>query len=242
MALSEPTDAEATQIIETFLHVRDSSRTAFPAFVKFYHEEACIRVQANDLLLTLSQPALGTHDATRAAALKLRASCAETKTQFQDDVLPNTSLDEKERCTRMLVRLTFMIDCASAKDHSMKFKLNSKDGFPTTWNTNQTFVDFFSSAFPTYAEAQLHISEIDRNLKAWKLQHRHGIRIISTNDLVQHLFYNKNTKTISIFNQTAYLKAHLRHSVDTGWSDSVEENLRRYVIGWQMHQVLRVEV
>jgi hypothetical protein len=231
MALSDTTELESAQILRAFCHVDEPDIHKYTAFLDYYRNEACVKGQDNDLFLVVNRPALGTHQAIWHAALALRSWCTRTKEQFQDDILPpGVAADEKERCTRMLVKLTFMIDCASSRDHSMRFKLHSKDGFPTIWLSDQSFVDFFDTAFPitTSSEAPpLRISDIVRCPKAWKLQNRHGIRIVATNDLVQHLFYDKASRTLRIFHQVAYLKAHLRHATASRWSDSVEENIKR---------------
>jgi hypothetical protein len=159
-----------------------------------------------------------------------RSLCNRTK---KEDLLvklfPGTTKAESERCLRITTKLAVMVDCASRNAFSVNYRLQNDDTFPAKWRDDQTFVDFFHCVFPTYPTSPFRVSEAGKGLKAWKLLHRHHIQIVPTNDLVEHLVYNKTSRTISVFHQVAYLKEQIRHSPGTTLSESVEESLKRCV-------------
>ena len=122
-----------------------------------------------------------------------------------------------------------MVDCASRNAFSINYRLQNDDTFPAKWRDDQTFVEFFHCVFPTYLALPFRVSEAGTCLKAWKLMHRHHIQIVPTNDLAEHLVYNKTSRTVIVFHQVAYLKEQIRHSSGTTLSESVEGSLTRYV-------------
>ncbi|KAK0710088.1 hypothetical protein B0T26DRAFT_679412 [Lasiosphaeria miniovina] len=107
-----------------------------------------------------------------------------------------------------------MIECASKDGFSARYRVQDGANFPVKWQPVQTFVDFIESTFPHDASSSVPLRAFtgDRGLKAWKLKAwklraRYAARIVPTNDLVQHLLYDRRTGTLSVFHQTAWLKA-----------------------------------
>ncbi|XMA13370.1 hypothetical protein WAI453_006161 [Rhynchosporium graminicola] len=58
-------------------------------------------------------------------------------------------------------------------------------------------------------------SEFDvfkKELKAWKLKKRHNLRFRPTDNIMEHLLYDPQSRTVKVFHHTSYLKAHLARS------------------------------
>ncbi|KAK3361600.1 hypothetical protein B0T24DRAFT_691480 [Lasiosphaeria ovina] len=134
-------------------------------------------------------------------------SCTQ---EFHEAAFPQIAHADQERAARLVVKVAFMIDYASKDGFSVQDDAN----FPVKWQPVQTFVDFIESTFPHDASSPVPPRAFtgDRGLKAWKLKARYATGIVPTNDLVQHLLYDRRTRTLSVFHQTAWLKAQIRHS------------------------------
>lgn len=125
--------------------------------------------------------------------------------------------------------MAFAIDPASRDDFSKGYKVENEENSPVKWQLDQTLVQFIQSAFAATTPDSWPVSMASSRLRAWKLKHRYGIQIVPTNDLIQHLMYNPRHRTLSVFHQVEYLKAHVQHSAERSLSETVEMSLKKFV-------------
>lgn len=225
MEISNTTDRK--KIVEEICHSNSQnvSQSHFDAYMRFY--TSIWSVQDNIFFVSIREPVLNSHTDVINAVKSLRQSAILSKSSFQDQAFGDTDELEKEHATRRIVKIAFMIDCSSKDDFSGNYQLCQS--FPVKWASTQTFIGFLESTFTRTGSRPFHERHSNRSMRAWKLKKRHGIRFVPTNDLVQHLLYDRRTSTVKIFHQTAFVKAHLLHTahlpLDTGFDDSVQ----RYV-------------
>lgn len=224
MALEPPDDNELKQIIEKLCLSAPSNAADYKTFIKFYNS-ICSSIPSN-VFVTLNRPAFTSHSDVLRYVDYLRCHANSTKNEIELLAFPDIDVLERNYGTRLAVKVGFMIDCASKDYHSEGYRLS--DNFPVKWESNQTFVTFLQNTFPTSPSASHRGASHNRRIKAWKLKKRHGISFIPTNDLVQHLLYDGEARTVKVFHQTAFLKAHLRHGVTQPLNHGFDESLKRY--------------
>lgn len=199
--------------------------------MRFY--ASILHRRENVFSVDVQEPAFKIHEDVMEAILFLRRSGTLTKSSFQDQVFGAADQLEKEYAARIAVKAAFMIDCASKDDFSQSYQ--AYGSFPVRWAADQNFIEFLQLAFPTTKSRPFHAGPSTRSMKAWKLKRRNGVRFIRTNDLVQHLLYDRQASTVKVFHQAAFVKAQLRHTrslpLDTNFSESVQ----RYVGHWCRH-------
>lgn len=193
--------------------------------MRFY--ASILHSRENVFSVDVQEPAFKTHEDVMEAILFLRRSGNLAKSSFQDQVFGAADELEKEYAARITVKAAFMIDCASKDDFSQSYQ--AYGSFPVKWAADQNFIEFLQVAFPTTKSRPFRTGPSTRSMKAWKLKRRNGVRFIPTNDLVQHLLYDRQASTVKVFHQAAFVKSHLRHTgslpLDTNFSESVQ----RYV-------------
>jgi hypothetical protein len=230
MALSLPSVDEERDIISALCHARSPDARHFQAFLRFYALTVCPGPQPGHAI-QITPPTLCSHQAILEACNRLQISPGSTKGEIESQLFPNvTEAAERHRCLRAVTKLAFMIDCDSLSNFSVNYKRQNEDTFPIRWRDGQTLIEFFHSSFPVDdTTSPLRTSDIGKRLKVWKLRKRYNIRIEPTNDLAQHLVYNTTTRTLSVFHQVAYLKAHLQSLSDLRISAAASESIPRYV-------------
>jgi len=235
MGLQLPTHDEKCGLLSVLCHLREPKPEEFSAFLNFYESRICSEEEL-DIALTITPSAIDSHQLIweASASTRLKISSAKTKREIETELYPNADEAERHRYMRIIVQLTFLLDCASCDNFSSSFKRLNNEAFPTKWVDGKTFPEFFNLAFPS--DIPLQVSEVGKSLKAWKLQSRYQIKIVPTNDLVQHLVYNKKARTLSVFHQIAYLKAHIKHSSTLALSAPIEESLKQYALDMVFHQ------
>lgn len=228
MALSPPTKGERTEIIRRLCHVEPKDESQYETFLKFYGSAACT-ARAREHFVTVDQPAFKSHADLLRAVERLRASPTEKKFKFQESVFPTVIHEEKERGVRTIARVGFLIDCAAKDDYSEGYRLGTY--LPVKWEANETYAGFLGRAFPTSTSTSFYQFQAERRLKAWKLKKRYGITFLPTNDLVQHLLYDREARSIRIFHQVAFVKAQLRYTTAQGHDlgMGIEESVKAYV-------------
>jgi len=229
MGLTLPTHEEERELLSVLCHLRDPRPEDFCAFLAFYKTKICSKEEL-DFSLTIVPSVIDSHQLIReaSASIRLKMALGKTKREIEKELYPNVNEGDRHQYTRMMVQLTFLVDCASSDNFSKSFKRLNNEAFPTRWLDEKTFPEFFHLAFPR--DTPLQVSDVGKTLKAWKLQNRYQIKIVPTNDLAQHLVYNKKAGTLSVFHQIAYLKAHIEHSSSLALSTPIEESLK-----WCVH-------
>jgi hypothetical protein len=234
--MDHPSDVEQRQIAKAFLcdDATDHLGT-YVAYFDFYNSVFC-PYTPHEMAIQIDNPAFASHaDIVRYYEI-LKEDPTVTRSQLRSSFSePNVLEKEKENAIRAVVKVAFMLDCASKDSHSEGFHVGGYA--PLKWEEDERFVDFVARAFPAQAvppassppagkskilEAQMR----ERSLKAWKLKERYKIRFEGTDNIADHLLYDEETRTVKVFHHTAFLKAHLVRSsqeqVDLDITDSIE--------------------
>lgn len=229
MALPQPSESEVQSILSVLCYAKVTDPEHFQAVLDFYTATVCQDPHPGHAV-QISPPVLRSHQAVVEACAGLRATLSTPKSEVERQLFQDgTEEAERHRSLRTITKLALMIDCDSRSNFSVNFKRQTDEAFPTRWRDTDTFVDFFHSAFSTNETSPLRTSDIGNHLKAWKLRKRCSIRITPTNDLAQHLVYNKGSRSLSVFHQVAYLKAHLQHVSHLDISATAAESIPWYV-------------
>lgn len=227
MALPYPRIAERERIVREICHSdsHNVNNTHFDPFMRFY--TSILHNRENIFSVDLHESVFKTHADVMEAIFFLRRSGNLAKSSFQDQIFGDADGLEKDYAARITAKAGFMIDCASKDDFSKNYQRYSS--FPVKWSADQSFTEFLEAAFPPTNSCTFHAGSSIRSMKAWKLKRRNGIRFVPTNDLVQHLLYDRQASTVKIFHQAAFIKAQLWHTrylpLNTGFGESVQ----RYV-------------
>lgn len=118
------------------------------------------------------------------------------------------SEDDLENALDIAVQATFMIDCVATQWHASNFRLGGMR--PTCWAANETFLKFMENSFPISTNIQKAVLVLENQdaLKAWKLEKRLGLTFKGTNNLADHLLYDRRHNTVYLFHHVAFLDAH----------------------------------
>lgn len=117
---------------------------------------------------------------------------------------------EKERAIGSLSSAVFMVECDSRDYRSTIFHNTAK------WEAHESFVSFLNRSFhfvgaqPTVYNESRHYIHNQKALKLWKLQSRSRLRILGTNNILEHLQLDTETRTLKIFHHVAFLRAQLQ--------------------------------
>jgi len=233
--MKPPTESEGERIVEEFLcgsgGVNPKDLRKYPAYLRFYGNVICPS-NSKDAVVPIDNPAFTTHNDVYLYAKRLKTGPEQTRhdliSRFTNDAVSDR---DKEAAVRALVRVSFMMDCASKQTYPEGFNIG--DFVPLTWADSERFVDFVKGAFPTsHAHTPSQCEKIygahaqKRRLKAWKLRKRYHITFRATDDITEHLLYNARERTINIFHHTGWLKAHLLRSLtkplDMGFDESLK--------------------
>ncbi|KAI6080367.1 hypothetical protein F4821DRAFT_251651 [Hypoxylon rubiginosum] len=210
-------------VFESLFHNPKLPQAHFTAFVRFYRNSLA---PAGPLSNT-SAHSLASPSAIIQAVETLKCKCHITKDTLMEQLFPHMTRSEQGRSLRTLIQITFMLDTASSEIYSDACPLHYGEAFPVIWDDSQSLADFIQS---TLSPSTYQITESHNKLKAWKLKHRHGIQIVPTNDLIQHLLYDSRTQTLTVFHQVAWLKAQLRHAAKFSDTGTTQEFLARGVL------------
>jgi len=229
MTLTLPSVEEERDVLSALCYADNPNPRVFQAFSHLYVSNTVCPDPRPDHAIQIAQPTFQSHKAVIEACVALRASPTKTRAELQNTLFADAEETERHRCLRIITRLALMVDCDSRNNFSISFKTQSDQAFPAKWRDEQTLVQFLNSVFPADTASPLPTSDIGKRLKAWKLQKRYNLRIVPTDDLAEHLFYNSTTRTLSVFRQIAYLKAHLRHSFDLDTATGTPASILQYV-------------
>ena len=221
MALHLPNSNEQMEIVEAFCHAVLSDSKRYKAFLRFYNSTCLAR---GKFFVPIDPPIFKTHADIIKTVRDLRNNPTLTRDAFLSFAFQSDNILEREYSLRTAVKVGFLFDCASKDDYSDVYQ--RAGAFPVKWTATQTFLDFLQGAFPAYSPKPFHSGLRKYSLKAWKLRKRYGIRLVPTSDLVQHLIYDRQTSTIKVFHQVAFLKAHLRHTAELPLEATFEESLQ----------------
>lgn len=224
MELYNPNRTDRERIVQEVCHAdaQNASHPHFDAFMRFY--TSIWRCPDSTFSISVREPVLKNHVDVMKAVDLLKQNATLPKSSFQNQAFGETDALEKEHVVRRIVKVAFMIDCASKDDFSDNYQLYQS--FPVRWASTQSFVEFLERTFAITEPRSFHGRFSHRSLRAWKLKKRYGTRFMPTDDLVQHLLYDPRSATLKIFHHTAFIKANLLHTaklpLDTKFGESVQ--------------------
>jgi hypothetical protein len=162
-------------------------------------------------------PPTSTQAIPHATMLKVARILKNNLTQTRDDcvgaVVRDTegdfSEDDLKNALNIAVQASFMVDCVATEWHASDFRLGGVR--PTCWEANEDFCTFMTRTFPlsTKKKKARVVLENYESLKGWKLAKRIGISFKLTNNLADHLLYDRRHRTVYLFHQVAFLDAQL---------------------------------
>jgi hypothetical protein len=209
------------------------TESKFTAF-RYYYDEVRLGVHPGrlngDTIIPIERSYPLTHGSVIQAVEKPRSRSEKTAETFWTEAFPSD--DNPIDAARRTVKLTYLIDPASQNSYPIGFRFENESVFPVKWESNQTFREFFNTAFPTTDPKVLEVwkaSSRRTSLKAWKLHKRLKLEIVPTNDLAERLVYNPHTKSSAVFHQVEWLKAQVGYVENRELHEPVELSLAAYV-------------
>lgn len=210
---------------------KEPCESQYIAFRRFYCEVTDFNPSTHgEIAITINRSGLSSHADVLSAVSRLKSQCSQKLEEFKEEAFPDYLPENRERAAKTTVQLAFMIDPSSRDGFPMAHRIENEDVFPVRWLPNETFIQFFNTAFPTEPLDFWHSSIRKRSLKAWKLKRRFGIQLRPTNDLAEHLVYSPRMKTLAVFHQVEYLKAQVRHTAHRRLEESIEMSFAKFVI------------
>lgn len=171
------------------------------------------------------------HDAILHIIQYLKANVNGTRDQAlvklqNEQTLCNVEIDH---ALDVAVQIMIMVDSAIQNWQPSSYTIG---GYKTlSWDPTDSFLNFVERTFEKDSASDSNAGRIaleDRHvLKAWKLKRRLGIQIRPTDNLADHLSFNKQDNILFLFHHAAFLKAHLKKDLD--WDSNFEHSLKRYV-------------
>lgn len=177
-------------------------------------------------------PVQSDHAEMRSRFDELVSTPTQTKTALKGKFATTSSSKEKDSAIRAMLTVALMMDCGSKEDYPEGYKV--RDFVPCSWDDNQSFCAYVQAAFPTptlssKTRDRVHqaISQ-QRRLKAWKLKSRYKVQLRPTSILAEHLVFDKGGRTLRVFSQVSFLKAHLRRTAQDPIDLSFKDSLKKY--------------
>lgn len=234
-AMLTPTGEEKQQIARCLFgngaYSSPDNMSELKSFFDHYVSVLCPS-SLGDIAIDVDTPVLRSYEDVIEGVSILRDSPILTREKWVRTAWPgykSSSQQEDEYVTRVVVKAAFLIDC-SLKDHSAG-GIRNENPCLVKWEANQRFVDFLRVSFSqcTSSEQVARNSQALRHkkaFKAWKLVKRYGMTIKSTDNILEHLLYNPQQRTIKVFHQAAFLRAQLKRSRDLDLNASFEESFK----------------
>jgi hypothetical protein len=208
-----PTEAERQLIAKNLL---DVTRVAtLSRYFKFYTSVTCPST-SEALSIQVDNPAFKTHADILDCVKTLSLDPKLTREEFMSVSLPDEGVSTRDKydATRTVVRIGFMLDCSLKDKYSKGFEVGGY--VPAKWELAEPFDSFVQRAVLRSSNDILNPSfkEYKKYLKAWKLKRRHKLKFRPTDNIMEHLLYDPETRVVKIFHHTSYLKAMLARSID----------------------------
>ena len=209
------TGDERQQLADTILfHDGSTPLCDLDTYFAYYEGEVYSRDQSKQQILN---PGFKSHTSIAAAVKKLQNDPNLTREQFKSHLFPSQDEFEdrvKEETIRRIVRIGFMLDCGSGnkddEDEDANFHLD--DFVAYSWASQECFETYVLHSFKLQGkEDNPATSQREFMVDAWRIPKR-GIKIVLTDTLSDHLWYNSRDKTLLVFRHIAYLRALTRQS------------------------------
>ncbi|KAK1590081.1 uncharacterized protein LY79DRAFT_590725 [Colletotrichum navitas] len=213
-----PSDKEREQIATSVFGEQFAHRWNDPTS-KAYFDHYCSLIcpeDPGDAIIRIGTQTLRSHTDVVSCVKTLRGNPSLTVDGFITESLGSelSSDKEKKNISKLIVSVAFMIDCFSGDYFAVGLERN--DFSRNKWDGDVCF-----AAYVEEASTQQHCATEDQKgkvieimmqkkyLKAWKLAGEYDVKIRPTNNLLEHLAYDTGTKTLRVFHQLFFLRAHL---------------------------------
>ncbi|KAK2033893.1 hypothetical protein LX32DRAFT_689741 [Colletotrichum zoysiae] len=229
-----PNDEERKQIATSIFGKEFAHRWNGPES-KAYFDHYCSLVcpeDPGDAIIHIGTQTLKCHTDVVSCVKTLRKNPSLTVDGFITEFMGTGSLNDKEKknISKLIVSIAFMIDCSPGDYFAVGLERN--DFIRDKWDGDVRFAAYVQEAFTQQRRATKDDEEKvietmiqKKSLKAWKLAKRYDITIRPTNNLLDHLAYDTSTKTLSVFHQLFFLRAHLAITKDQSLELGFEESL-----------------
>ncbi|KAI0384311.1 hypothetical protein F5Y04DRAFT_293263 [Hypomontagnella monticulosa] len=223
-------DIEERRVAGELFHPQLHSNTPRLSEAYFnYYRSTISNVGAGGVMTGLYPPALRSHSQLLVYAKSLYDQQEKTRDQIMASWFPagNVIPTEMYAASRAVVKVSLMIDCDAASHYPTRIGENPR----LQWDRDQTIENFLITSFPIEHDPNINLDAASlKTLKAWKFMERHGIKIKATSNLVDHLQYDSEERTITLFHHVAYLRSHLQHSKTLlNLYSTFADSLRQYV-------------
>lgn len=166
------------------------------------------------------QPALRTHNDLFEIIQELKSDPHVTKARLLEKLFmdrptrsPPPAADQ-EWAINLAVRVMLMVNCSAARQSS---SLLEHGIYQAPWQSDDSFSQFIANVFPMTDHPSVNgddIVDIKKQLMARKLKKKARLKFWPTDNLRDHLKFNKKRGVVELFHHTAFLKEHLRLTKD----------------------------
>lgn len=220
--MQSPTQPEKKDIAAQFLSDQAAQRPErYETYLTYYNE--ILRGRSGTFVVSVETQAFSNHRDIASSLVTLISKPSQTKADFDSTFAASVPKTERDHATRTLLRLALMIDCAS----NQYFTIG--DFVPRSWDEDKSLANFVESCFPlTNHNSAARLTESERKkLKAWKLKARCRVKLRPTDNLAEHLVFDRERRTLKVFRHVGFLKAHLYRSRNELISLGFEESLKK---------------
>jgi hypothetical protein len=118
---------------------------------------------------------------------------------------------DQYRALNMAVRIMTSICCSSERQYLGQIELGSD---PVVWRNDKSLQQFLESAFPAPAHSSFHGPGFwpPPQIEAARLEKVAGMKFHGTDDIKNHLRFDRDTGVLEIYHHVSTLKEHLRAS------------------------------
>jgi hypothetical protein len=141
----------------------------------------------------------------------LKLSVESTREAILSTILHDT--DIKLRDGELGVSLDIAIQAAYMTETGVtEGHISYRRSTETSWLNTENFVAFMNKTYHKAAGAEVkRLTLADQNaIRGWKLVKKLGIELKGTNNLADHLLYNRQRNTLYFFHHVGFVIAHLR--------------------------------
>lgn len=224
-----PTETEREAIVKDLLCSEVARIATFSSYFRFYSSATCPS-SSEATSIQVDNPAFNTHADILGCVKSLRMNPKLTRGEFVNASLlkEDVSARDKDDATRTIVRVGFMLDCSLKDKYSEGFEVGGY--IPAKWESNEPFDAFVERAVVRNSknDRTSEFKQYKKDLKAWKLKKRQKMKFRPTDNIMEHLLYDPETRIVKVFHHTSYLKAHLARSVDQPVDLDAHSSLKLY--------------
>lgn len=223
MALKPLNKSGKENAVKRLCHDDSPDITRYRTFLRLYQLKACLETPRTRYI-TIANSWYQSHHEFWDFVQKLRDdSDTRTKQELLDGFPAVFTPKDRYRALRAATQMGFMVDCEAQEGLALGDRPASY--LPLRWGEIESLTEFLQRAFPDTSSSLQPNIKLGK-LKAWKMAKRYNVRFLATSDLAQHLLYDESARTVKIFHQTSWLKAHLQYIESKNQNAGFEEAVK----------------